>query len=142
MCVLRTFRNYFLLMFMFGIFHKISISHAWSSKRSGAWCRYQVKRRDLLVPLWGVLLDFVSDCRPRCRMRVFNIQLDIWKIGAPVRWMGGGRGVSWWERTGSRVSAELRRTRLSPPLRAALEQEAVEGMEEAESGIRAGRPLP
>ena len=75
-------------------------------------------------------------------MRVFNIQLDIWKIGAPVRWMGGGRAVSWWERTGRRVSGELGRMRLSPPLRAALEQEAVEGMEEAESGIRAGRPLP
>lgn len=29
-----------------------------------------------------------------------------------------------------------------PPLRAALEQEAVEQTEEAESGIRAGRTLP
>lgn len=86
-------------MFMFGIFHKTSISHAWSSKQSRAWCKYQVKHRDLLVPFWGVLLDFISECRPRCRMRVFSILLGIWKSGAPVRWVGR---VSWWEGTGRR----------------------------------------
>ena len=101
-------------MFIFGIFHEISISHGWSSKQSRAWCRYQVKRRDLLVPFWGVLFDFVSECRSGCRMRVFNILLGIWKSGAPVRWMGR---VSWWEGTGRRVSDEpgRRRRRVGPP---------------------------
>ena len=58
-----------------------------------------------------MLFDFVSECRPRCRMRVFNILLGIWKTGAPVRWMGG---VSWWEGMGRRVSDKLGRRRVGP----------------------------
>ena len=71
-------------------------------------------------------------------MRVFNILLFIWKVGAPVRWV---RAESLWERRGRRVWSALGRRRLSPPLRTVLKPEAVEGNGEAESGLRAGRTL-
>lgn len=117
---------------MFGIFHRIFISHPWPSRQGRAWGRCQVESRGLPVLLWRMLLSFISEDRPRFGMRVLNILLFIWKVlflsggwfGRPQP-QGGGMGED-----RGRVCQGRMKLMSGPQM--ALRWEAGEGTEEAE----------